>query len=70
MRKKFFGLCAAGIIFVAGNAQAADINTWGENRPSDELYFQYQSVFDNPLYYDQATGEVNWPANDGFAETP
>ena len=70
MRKKFFGICAVGLIFYAGNVQAADIDSWGENRPSDALYLQYQSVFDNPLYYDQATGEVNWPANDGFAETP
>ena len=48
----------------------AKINGWGSNRPSEELYFQYKSVFDNSLYYNQTTGAVIWPVNDGFAEIP
>ncbi|WP_442945451.1 TNT domain-containing protein [Oceanirhabdus sp. W0125-5] len=35
-------------------------------KPSDELYLQYKKVFDNPQYYDQASGAIKWPANDGF----
>ncbi|MBR5914384.1 MAG: glycohydrolase toxin TNT-related protein [Selenomonadaceae bacterium] len=55
---------------VISDEDLAKINSWGSNRPSDELYLQYKSVFDNPLYYNQETGAVNWPANDGFGETP
>lgn len=55
---------------VISDEDLAKINSWGSNRPSDELYLQYKSVFDNPLYYNQTTGAVNWPANDGFAEIP
>jgi len=77
--KKFFRLCAAIIFFVASTVQAAElistedlakINSWGNNRPSNELYVQYKSVFDNPLYYNQETGAINWPTNDGFAQDP
>ncbi len=66
--KKFFRLCAAIIFFVASTVQAAElisaedlakINSWGNNRPSNELYVQYKSVFDNPLYYNQETGAIN-----------
>lgn len=27
-------------------------------------------MFDNPKYYNQKTGKVNWPKNDGFKGTP
>ena len=53
---------------VISDEDLAKINSWGSNRPSDELYLQYKSVFDNPLYYNQTTGAINWPVNDGFAE--
>ena len=43
----------------------AKIDSW-KYTPSDELYLKYKEVFDNPKYYNQTTGEINWPANDGF----
>ena len=36
--------------------------------PSDDLYIKYKDVYQNDLYYNQATGEINWPVNDGFKE--
>ncbi|KKZ99266.1 hypothetical protein B4147_3850 [Bacillus wiedmannii] len=34
--------------------------------PSDELYKKYENVYKNPKYYNQKTGEIHWPPNDGF----
>ncbi|WKB36324.1 T7SS effector LXG polymorphic toxin [Terrilactibacillus sp. S3-3] len=34
--------------------------------PSEELYKKYEDVYKNPKYYDQKTGEIHWPPNDGF----
>ncbi|MGF2714766.1 glycohydrolase toxin TNT-related protein [Bacillus cereus] len=34
--------------------------------PSEELYKKYEDVYKNPKYYDQETGEIHWPSNDGF----
>ncbi len=34
--------------------------------PSEELYIKYEKVYKNPKYYDQNTGEIHWPPNDGF----
>ncbi|EOP59961.1 hypothetical protein IKQ_06112 [Bacillus cereus VDM053] len=34
--------------------------------PSDELYKKYENVYKNPKYYDQKTGGIHWPPNDGF----
>ena len=28
--------------------------------PDDELYLKYKDVFDNPRYYNQETGAINW----------
>ncbi len=36
--------------------------------PSDELYIKYKEIYDNPKYYNQKTGEIHWPPNDGFKE--
>ena len=36
--------------------------------PSDELYIKYKNVYQNDLYFNQATGAVNWPICDGFVE--
>ncbi len=47
-------------------ADKAKIDAWGDNRPDDLTYLQYKSVYDNPVFYDQQTGEVHYPANDGF----
>lgn len=41
------------------------IDSW-EYTPSDELYLKYKGVYDNPVYYDQVTGKIHWPADDGF----
>ncbi len=38
--------------------------------PNDGLYLKYKDVFDNPKYYNQETGAINWPKNDGFLNTP
>lgn len=37
-------------------------------RPDDQLYLDNKEVFDNPKYYNQETGEINWPPNDGVVE--
>ncbi|MFP7254770.1 glycohydrolase toxin TNT-related protein [Terribacillus goriensis] len=34
--------------------------------PSQELYKKYESVYRNPKYYDQETGAIHWPPEDGF----
>ncbi|HOP11757.1 MAG TPA: TNT domain-containing protein [Oscillospiraceae bacterium] len=42
------------------------LSKW-ENAPSEELYRKYKSIFDNPKYFDQSTGEIHWPdGNNGF----
>ncbi|WP_051685133.1 glycohydrolase toxin TNT-related protein [Clostridium sp. KNHs205] len=41
------------------------INNW-DFTPSDEQYLKYKKVYDNPLYYNQTTGAIHWPINDGF----
>ena len=37
-------------------------------RPDDKVYLAYKAVFDNPKYYNQETGEINWPPNDGAVD--
>ncbi len=34
--------------------------------PTDELYLKYKNIYQNDLYFNQATGKVNWPNYDGF----
>jgi len=42
-----------------------NIKKW--DYPSNEgLYKKYENVYKNPKYYDQKTGEIHWPPNDGF----
>ncbi|MGE6203858.1 TNT domain-containing protein [Guptibacillus hwajinpoensis] len=38
--------------------------------PSNEKYLKYKEVFDNPKYYNQETGNINWPPNNGFDVEP
>lgn len=38
--------------------------------PADDLYLEYKKVYDNPKYYDQETGNIHWPDDNGFAGTP
>ena len=33
--------------------------------PSDELYIKYKEIYDNPKYYNQKTGEICWPGQNG-----
>ncbi|UZJ79700.1 glycohydrolase toxin TNT-related protein [Fictibacillus sp. KU28468] len=33
--------------------------------PSEEKYFKHKDVYDNPKYYNQETGEINWPGTKG-----
>ncbi|WZY01304.1 glycohydrolase toxin TNT-related protein [Bacillus sp. FSL W7-1360] len=46
-------------------ADRAKLDGWAY-RPSDEMYLKYKKTFDNPKYYDQKTGDIQWPPNDGF----
>ncbi|TYS81668.1 DUF4237 domain-containing protein [Rossellomorea aquimaris] len=39
-------------------------------RPSDDQYLKYKETFDNPKYYNQETGDINWPPNNGFDGEP
>ncbi|MEC2072515.1 T7SS effector LXG polymorphic toxin [Alkalihalophilus marmarensis] len=34
--------------------------------PTEDLFKKYENVYKNPKYYNQNTGEINWPPNDGF----
>ena len=43
------------------------INNW-DFTPSNELYIKYKEVYNNELYYNQATGKIKWPSNNGFVE--
>ncbi|URZ18357.1 TNT domain-containing protein [Clostridium felsineum] len=36
--------------------------------PNDELYLKYKDVYNNDLYYNQVTGNINWPPNNGFVD--
>ncbi|WLR42589.1 TNT domain-containing protein [Bacillus carboniphilus] len=33
--------------------------------PSDELYVKYKHVYDNPEFFNQETGDINWPGTNG-----
>lgn len=46
------------------------IQNWGDNAPIEDMYIKYKNVYQNDLYYNQSTGEVRWPNNDGFDEAP
>ncbi len=50
---------------IINEADKIKISSW-KYTPSDELYLKYKDVYDNPLYYDQITGEIHWPKGDGF----
>ncbi|MGN1402383.1 MAG: T7SS effector LXG polymorphic toxin [Bacillus sp. (in: firmicutes)] len=39
-------------------------------KPSGELYNSFKQVYDNPKYYNQFDGSINWPSNNGFAGNP
>ncbi|NRD77656.1 glycohydrolase toxin TNT-related protein [Bacillus sp. BRMEA1] len=54
---------------VISETDRAKLSLW-KYPPNDELYLKYKHVFNNPKYYDQETGAINWPENDGFLNTP
>ena len=35
-------------------------------KPDFEVYANHKSIFDNPKYYNQMTGSIEWPDDDGF----
>ncbi|MFR8177395.1 MAG: TNT domain-containing protein [Christensenellales bacterium] len=43
----------------------AKLDGW-KFRPDDQTYAKYKSIYDNPKYFDQNTGSIQWPSNDGF----
>ena len=45
-------------------ADKLKISSW-KYAPDEELYLKYKDVFDNPKYYNQTTGEINWPGQHG-----
>lgn len=47
------------------SADKLRIKDW-EYPPTDDMYIKYKNVYQNDLYYNQATGTPNWPENDGF----
>ena len=51
------------------SADRLRVQNW-EYRPTDELYLKYKDVYQNNLYFDQATGKIYWPKDDGFAGYP
>lgn len=42
------------------------LSSW-KYAPDEELYLKYKKVFDNPKYFDQATGDIRWPGQYGDA---
>ncbi len=42
------------------------LDSWGENRPKDIVWAEYEDVFENTKYYEQNDGDVIWPENNGF----
>ncbi|WP_207670496.1 TNT domain-containing protein, partial [Clostridium sartagoforme] len=40
------------------------LSSW-KYAPDEELYLKYKKVFDNPKYFDQATGDKRWPGQYG-----
>jgi hypothetical protein len=34
--------------------------------PSDEKYLKYKEIYNDPRYYNQENGNINWPPNNGY----
>src|SRR5699024_1901623 len=43
------------------------LSQW-KHQPKADLYKKHKDVYDNPKYYDQVTGRINWPDDYGFLE--
>ncbi|MBO1512691.1 T7SS effector LXG polymorphic toxin [Metabacillus bambusae] len=50
-------------------ADRAKLDGWAYP-PNEQKYLKYKEVYDNPKYYDQETGNINWPPNNGFEGKP
>lgn len=49
-------------------ADKLKLSSW-KYAPDEELYLKYKDVFDNPKYYNQTTGEINWSGQHGDKNT-
>lgn len=54
---------------ITGNAIISDadrlkLDSW-KYRPDDITYLKYKDIYDNPKYFNQSTGEINWPGMNG-----
>ncbi|WMT42026.1 glycohydrolase toxin TNT-related protein [Paenibacillus sp. D2_2] len=49
---------------IISEVDRAKLSSW-KYPPSDELYLEYKEVYDNPRYYNQETGDINWPGTKG-----
>ena len=54
---------------VISEVDRSKLNGW-KYAPEESLYLKYKDVFDNPKYYNQITGEIERPLNDGFLSSP
>ncbi|QUI25087.1 glycohydrolase toxin TNT-related protein [Vallitalea pronyensis] len=59
---------AKGTSNLISEADRVKLSKW-TNAPSDELYLANKKVFDNDIYYDQATGKTKWPGQYGDVNT-
>ena len=50
-------------------ADKAKLDKW-KYRPDDNLYLENKKIFDNSKYFNQETGKIIWPENDGFLNEP
>lgn len=62
----FTAYVEAGLVEAYSQEDDAFVSGWGENRPDDRLWAEYEDIYRNPEYYDGASGDINWPENDGF----
>lgn len=44
---------------------AQRLNKW-KYPPDPDLYLKNKTIYDNPKYYDQSSGDIHWPLDDGF----
>ncbi|PTY82163.1 TNT domain-containing protein, partial [Heyndrickxia sporothermodurans] len=57
------------VVSEISEADRAKLEGW-TYPPNEEKYLKYKPVYDNPKYYNQETGEINWPPNNGFEGEP
>ena len=62
----FTAYVAAGEAKAYSPADEAFVSGWNENKPDDVLWAKHEEVYKNPQYFDPSTGDIKWPANNGF----